>query len=188
MKHGKLSDETLALIARFRTNGVLQDLDTHRIDQSKGAIIVSCADGDQIHDLFHHHEQLFNDAGISPRIHTLALNGGALLVAAGSPLTTWMREDEVLLKNIGVARQLKEIDTVILYAHAPCGAAGAANMTFHNVLEYLMQAKTRLKRIDDKIKVACFCHIDYGDGKKRTYFVSRECFEKFNPNAIASLK
>lgn len=80
MKHGKLSALTIELIKKFQTNGVLQTVDTHRLDQKNGAIIVSCADGDQIHDLFHYHERLFNEAGVPPRIHTLALNGGTLLL------------------------------------------------------------------------------------------------------------
>ena len=181
MKKGKLSIASLELIEGFRRSGILQDIDAHRIDQSKGAIIVSCADGDQMHDLFHHHEALVQESNCAPRLHTLALNGGALLLPMTSPLNRQFNEDKVLLHHIAVAQKLKEIDTVVLYAHAPCGAAMMHDMSFFQVVQYLMQAKMMLKNSGPAgIKVACFIHIDYGD-KKRTYFVSRELFGKVNP-------
>lgn len=104
-----------------------------------------------------------------------------MLLASGSPLNTWLREDEILLQHIAIARQLKEIDTVVLYAHAPCGAATLHQLSFIHVLETLRRAKIRLKTVDDKIKVACFCHIDYGHDKKRTYFFSTEAFKRAKP-------
>lgn len=174
-----LSKESRILIDEFRACGILQDIDQHRLDQRNGAIIVSCADGDQMHDLFHHHEKIIATATTAPRIHTLALNGGALLLPAASPLHQKFHEDLVLLHHLDVARDLKEINTVVLYAHAPCGAAALYNLNFFQVIRYLIEAKNLLKQGDHDIKVACFCHIDYGDGKKRTYFVSREQFDRW---------
>lgn len=48
MPRGKLSDETLGLIEKFcePAVGILKRIDEHRLDQSNGAIIVTCADGD----------------------------------------------------------------------------------------------------------------------------------------------
>ena len=187
MVHGQLSAISLELIEGFRRAGILQDVNAHRIDQSQGAIIVSCADGDQMHDLFHHHATLFLKSNAVPRLHTLALNGGALLLPVTSPLNRQFREDEVLLHHINVAQKLKEINTVVLYAHAPCGAAAMHNMSFLQVIEYLIQAKMLLKKSGPAgIKVACFIHIDYDGDKKRTYFVSRELFNKVRPNQKTS--
>lgn len=175
---GKLSNEDRILIEELRRYGVLQDIDGHRLDQKHGAIILTCADGDQMHDLFHHHEKIItSNLSATPRIHTLALNGGALLLPPASPLHQKFNEDLVLLHHIKVARDLKEINTIVLYSHAPCGVAAQYNLSFFKVIQYLIEAKNLLKQDDKKIKVACFCHVDYGDKKKRTYFVSRERFE-----------
>lgn len=176
---GKLSPEDKILIEDFRESKILDNVDTHKIEQDNGVILVSCADGDQMPDLFGHLEKIIVASGRPRRIHTLALNGGPLLLAPTSPLNMELHEDWTLLQHIAVARQLKEINTVILCAHAPCGAAGMFHLNFFQVIRYLIEAKTLLKKSYTDIKVACYCHIDYGEEKRRTHFVSRERFENW---------
>lgn len=158
--------------------GVLGDVEGHRIDESQGVIMVTCADGDQFEDVFHHHSDICRSHRCNTRIHPLSLNGGAKLIAKNSPLQT-AGEDQVLLNNILGAHKLKGIDTVVLYAHAPCGAAYSNGVSFLEVMQLLFGGKQRVKNLDPSLKVACFCHIDFGDGKKRTYFAKRDLWLEY---------
>lgn len=175
-----LSKNDRRLIEKFIGLGVLLEVDGHKIDESKGAILVTCADGDQFEDLFTHHANICKQQRCSDhaRIHVLSLNGGAKLIAKSSPLHT-AGEDRVILNHISGAKALKDINTVVLYAHAPCGAAYSKGISFENVLRLLFEGKDRVKESDKGLHVACFCHVDYGNGKKRTYFASREAWLKY---------
>lgn len=165
-------------ITKMRQDKILEDVDPHRLDQSRGIIMVACADGDQMPGIFQYQADSQVQRTI-PRIHTLSLNGGAILLASPpSPILQW-REDMVLLEHIKTARRLKEIDSIALYAHAPCGAAYLAKLDFLEVARRLMEAKTILKKTLNGATVACFCHIDYGEKatekrRKKTYFLSRQ--------------
>jgi hypothetical protein len=169
---GHLSTEDRNTYNLLRKQEILLDVESHRLDLTAGVILVACSDGDQLPDIFSNISNSFAGQRSSPRIHTIALNGGALLLPENSPLVTAHREDEVLLEHIKVARELKNIDTVALYTHAPCGAGTLAGLTLEQELDLLLIAKTRVKETLPGIKVACFCHIDRGESK-RTYFVSR---------------
>ncbi|MEK7624877.1 MAG: hypothetical protein AAB467_00835 [Patescibacteria group bacterium] len=59
----------------------------------------------------------------------------------------------------------KGIKAVVLYIHAPCGAAGQCGISFLEQLRYLILAKRRLKRRLELlgITVTCLCHVDYGN-------------------------
>lgn len=173
----RLNTRDRALIEFFRQpkQGVLLEVKAHLIDESSGTIMVTCADGDQMTDVYRHHEGVCIHHRSDPRIHLFSLNGGAKLIAENSPLQMG-GEDEILLKHMQFARVKKDIETVVLYAHAPCGAAYDHDLSFSDVLELLFAGKDRVKRTLPGIKVACFCHVDYGDGKKRTYFVSRDAW------------
>jgi hypothetical protein len=169
----QLNQRDRDLIAHYKEIGVLSDVAAHLIDEQHGAIMVTCSDGDQFSDVFAHHAQhICMTQRHDSRIHLLALNGGAKLLAKDSPLLT-VGEDAVLLKHIGAGIALKGIQTVVLYAHAPCGVAYEEDLPFDQVLDLLFRGKQRVKEMYPSTKVACFCHVDDGE-KKRTYFVSRE--------------
>ena len=170
-----LSDEDRQAIELLRRKdvGVLCNVSAHLINETNGAMVVTCSDSDQLRDVFRHHEKVCRHHRANTRIHMFSLNGGAKLIAESSPLRVH-NEDQVLLAHITAARSMKQIETVVLYAHAPCGAAYGHDLPFYRVLELLFEGKERVKREIPGIKVACFCHIDYGNNKKRTYFVSRE--------------
>jgi hypothetical protein len=169
---GHLSDTDRDTYKRLRKQGILSDVDAHRLDLTAGVILVACSDGDQLPDIFNNISHSFEGQRQSARIHTIALNGGALLLPENSPLVTPHREDEVLLEHIKVARELKNINTIALYTHAPCGAGTLAGLTLEQELDLLLAAKVRIKESLPGIKAVCFCHIDRGESK-RTYFVSR---------------
>lgn len=173
-----LSDSDRQTIDFLRNGaGVLADVEEHKIDQTNGVIMVACADGDQMPDIFLFQKKMEEKQRKTPRIHTIALNGGALLIPENSPVATG--ESKILIGHIRVAMDLKKIKTIALYAHAPCGAAGLCKLSVEVILDLLIQAKMQIKREISDAKVACFFHVDYGDGKKRTYFVSRDKYEEW---------
>lgn len=173
------------LVRRMRECGVLRDADGHRLDQTSGVIVVACADGDQMPDLFRFQSAMSEGHRQDPRIHTIALNGGALLIPESSPIAM-VGEDRVILEHVRGAQTLKGISTVALYAHAPCGMAYGAALSFEAVIGLLMRAKTRVKEAVPGLKVACFCHVDKGDGNRRTYFVSRDAHEQWRARRVAT--
>lgn len=156
----------------LRSEGIFEDVNANRIDMKNGVILVSCSDGDQMPDIFTHHAALCGTQRDGPRIHTLGLNGGALLLHPDSPLS---RDGEwrILHKHIADAERLKDIHAVALYAHAPCGAAGLCGMSLLDVVQWLLAGKVFLENALASVACHAFLHIDRGNDERRTYFVSR---------------
>lgn len=161
--------------------GIFEDVESHRLDQHNGVIMMTCADGDQIADIFRYQAAQTAEQSGRSRVHTFALNGGALLISPSSPLVAgkpfipeYLVEDQ-----IRGAIQLKGIETLALYAHAPCGMAHSTHMSLTDVVSHLFEAKRFVKSRIPGLKVACFIHVDKGEGNKRTYFVSRQKWEEW---------
>jgi hypothetical protein len=175
---GTLSKETVQGINEFIECDVFQDIDGHRLDQSKGVIQVACGDGDQFPDIYRHHRKICRENHGHERVHPITLDGGALLLSERSPLlVAGLPEDKVILHNIADAFMLKGFPTVALYAHAPCGRGSKAGVDIYQAAQLLIEGKARVKNtFPDKFKVACFFHVAYNNGKKRTYFVSRNAW------------
>lgn len=182
----QLSEKDKVLVGELRRAevGVLEDVDAHRLDQNDGAVLVTCADGDQLWDIFAHHAQT-QVRRVTPRIHLLSLNGGALLLPYDSRLSSGTHEDLPLLRHIKAGLAMKGMKTVALYAHAPCVAATQCKLDILQSVHYLMNAKLRTKEEIPSITVACFMHVDFGSGvaseehRKRTYFVSPTNWRKW---------
>jgi len=186
---GRLSDSDHATIRALREADVLQDASGHLLDQSNGVIFVGCSDGDRFYDIFRHQVDMQLVHRADPRIHVLAWHGGALACAPCSPINRRKKADEVFLDQIADARSLKGINLVALHAHAPCGAAALHGVPLERVFALHVRAKLRVKTLNQGVKVACFFHVDYGGGVKRTYFFSRDRWvawaEKHSLQAIA---
>lgn len=168
---GHLNGFDRVYLRELRDKNILLDIDSHLLDQKNGVIMIACADGDQMPDVFEKQEEYLLEQRETPRIHTLALNGGALVVPTNSPLNSELPKGKVIIDDIKGAMMLKGINTVVLYAHAPCGAAGLYHLNIEEVIDFLIKAKEEIKKAVAGIKVACFFHVDWGD-HKRTYFVS----------------
>lgn len=183
-----LSTEDQQLVVRMRDGHVLQDDMTPTMlpGSGKGLILVSCADGDRFPDIFAHKLGAYKDKAGQPCMHSLALNGGAPTMAPNSPFTKiHPAQGEVFLQNIADALVIKQLQTVALYGHAPCGVAQAHAVGLRQLVALLIAAKRRIK--DDvrfeNVRVACFLHCDYADERMRTYFVSaREADEWLKQN------
>lgn len=181
-----ITPEEISFLENLRHYGVLENIDKKRVDASQGAILVTCADGDQMADVFQQTENF------SRRLHTLSLNGGGLLLPEKSPANTLLtpadcskqlRLGDVFLEQIVVAKTLKNINLIALHVHAPCGIAGAYKISPHELINLLCAAKDRLKSAIPDSKVCAFVHIAWPDGRKRTYFVSRAKWRNFSAAA-----
>ncbi len=176
---GGLTDFDRRVAESFRTARVLDDVRSHQLDHTSGAIVVTCGDGDQMYDLYGrhcafyeaHHLATNGHCPSSPRIHVLALNGGGLNIPARSPLLRGFAKGEILLDEIRATAGLKSMRTVVLYAHLPCGAARLAGVDFLSATELMFAAKERVRLMFPEFTVAAFCHVD--KGAKRTYFLDR---------------
>lgn len=177
---GALSAQDLEICLSLKQKGLLERVDDHLIDLANGIILTTCADGDQMPDIFTHVAKSCCVHRSDPRIHTIALNGGALLIPHYSPVTH-LGEDRVLIEHIRAACQLKKIFTVALYAHAPCGMAGFYDLNLNQVLELLVQAKERIKTELVGTKAVCFVHIAKPDGRRNTYFLSTAKWRLLHP-------
>ncbi len=190
-------------LAAMRAQGVLQDVDAHRIDAGQGVVLVTCGDGDQVSDILEHVQLVCLEHCQTPRTHLLCQNGGALNLPRDSPLRRWFMldgvvsaqpptRDLVLLDDIFAACEMKGIETVILLAHAPCGAARAARLSLEDTVRLLISAKRRIKDLaksmDKTLRVACFYHVCWesaeGSPSRRTYFVSTEAWRAWTDGRV----
>jgi hypothetical protein len=165
------------LIREYKKAGILQDVNKHRLDQDQGVILVTCADGDRFPDIFNFQVKLQEHCRPHPRIHPLSWHGGAITCIPRSPVNTRRDSHLTFLDQIKAAPGLKDINLIALYAHAPCGAASLAGLSVEQVIALQIKAKKRIKALNTGAKVVCFFHIDHGEEKKRTNFLSRDLWE-----------
>ncbi len=205
-----VSPDAKNFFAALRTLGIILGVAPHRLNLKGGVIVVTCGDGDHFFDVIWHLLTVYLQSHLpwacrlplkigfflpfiiwwflSPRTHMLVLNGGACLLSPCWPKHETFDIGRALEEQVRVATDLKDIWQVILYAHAPCGAAGS--MLPKEQVAHLMEAKMRIKGLDPRYKVACFMHLCFDDAastwrrirqvlglKRRTYFVSREAWE-----------
>lgn len=169
----QLTETELQILKELKKQDVLQPLRGYQLDYRNGVIMVACADGDQMYDLFNTHASLCPSNPNHARIHLLTRNGGALMLLRNERLSC------DLSKEIATASDLKHIKATALYTHTPCGIADALDITIGRSLNRLVTAKQRIDESNLHLQVACFFHVDYGQGKKRSYYVSPERLDEW---------
>ena len=177
MKPSILSPEDGRFILMLERGGVLQTHDFSKLETGNGIILVTCSDGYKILEFLEHIEELIREGGGKFRPHIFSGHGGAMLIAEDCPLYRKECADQFLLSQIADAHEMKDISTVILMVHAPCGAAKKAHLTVVQELAHLVRAKHRVKSVMPQLKVSCFIDVHYADGGKKILFVSPEAFE-----------
>ncbi len=183
-----LSRHEKVVINEWRKFGVLRDIENHCLDQANGAILITCSDADQFAEVFQHQCGMQTVHRPHPRIHVFGWHGGPLACAPCSPVNKRKHAHSVFLDQISDARVLKDIHAVASRAHAPCGAARMNHIEIEQEMALHMRAKQQIKTLNQGIVVAPFFDVDYGDGRKRTYFVSRESWEAWaKQNGIPSI-
>ena len=170
---GQLTPFDADVIEILRQAGVIEDMNGNGIDLSRGVIVIRCPDGDQMLDRIEHDRRVAMEAGVTPRIHLITHHGGCMVVAPDAPLYPGRGIDEYVLEQIREAEALKEIHVISAEIHVPCGKATSCGLTLVHQIVLQMSAKPRIKEVDPTNKVICRIHVDFADGRKRTYFISR---------------
>lgn len=170
---GTLSFFDRQTIETLRNAGVFEDINAHRINMRNGVIIIRCPDCDQKDDAEGHDRQLALVNGGRDRLHLLLHHGGAAVAALGSQLYPGFDIPGYLAVQIREAENLKRINTILLEVHAPCGKGEDAGLNIVQLIMYMMMGKPMIKAVDPSNEVVCRVHVDYADGRKRTYFISR---------------
>lgn len=170
---GALKAFDLEVATTLREAGVFEEINCQMFDLGRGVIVIRCPDGDQMLDRIEHDRQVAIKAGVTPRIHLLTCHGGCMVIAPDSPLYPGKGIDEFFLTQIAEAEKLKEIHVISAEIHVPCGKAATLGLTLVHQIQFQMAAKLRIKQVDPANKVICRVHVDYLDGRKRTYFISR---------------
>lgn len=164
-------------LMELKARGALANVEPNRMDLSKGAIVIPCGDGDQMDDLFLHLHDICKGELHEARMHFLSLNGGAMILSGKWP---YKEDEKVMIRHLLFARERKEIDTVILMSHAPCGMAREFNYDLYEVLDRLVSAQERIETLHHSLSVHSFFHVDWHDEmesikhKRRTYRVAKE--------------
>lgn len=177
---GNLCEQDKKFLLELREFGVLEEVEPSSMDLVDGVIAILCGDGDQFFDVYGHIAGICKGKIGRERIHPLSLNGGALTISG-----RWPTPEEAVVYKRHVLQtrdpRVKGIKTVVLYGHAPCGAAGLCCLSIRQTIEYLVEAKGLIKNLGHDLKVMCFFHVDWeGDGsKKRTYFLSRDKWNEY---------
>lgn len=174
-----LSENVESQLRAMRDARVLDDMCGNRLNADKGVILVACADGDQMFDLFTHQAKIQRREERYPRLHTLTEHGGALVLPRHSPLNEGDGDGSALVRKIASARRLKAIDAVALYSHFPCAMASEFSVPAIEQLRLQARAKDRLKAELTGVRVSLFLHVHWQDEERRTYHISRKRLDEW---------
>lgn len=169
-----LSLEDQEIIKELRGHHILEEVDAHKIQAPEGFMAFLCSDCHQIHDKFDFLCRISADK--LKRVHLFAAHSGGMLLSPTSPTKKMACEHEIFALHIADAMPLKGLDLLISKCHAPCGAAYAQGLNFHEVLRHTFEGKRYIKNALPTLRVAVFTQVCYPakDGqepKKRTYAV-----------------
>lgn len=178
----RLDEENKRHFKSLRYGKVLRDVEGRRLEGRIG--VVTCGDGHQIGDILGYQVAVCGEHREDPVVHVLALNGGALLIPEDSPLNNdFPTTDLLLLEQMRVAKDVKDLSIFALYTHHPCAMAARVGLTLPQQINLLLEAKRRVKQTMPGVKAACFCHVDHfslnGEQKRRTYYVDEEQFKSW---------
>ena len=168
----ELSRQNWLIYGELKESKVLVDVEGHRLDQTQGVNLITCADGDQFPDIFlFHHQRL-----ACTRLQVFSLLGGALLIDPEFPLNKKLQEDRVLLHHLKLGSEKKKIQTTVPYTHATCLAAMIAGYNLAKIIAGHMRSKQRIRaEVPPHHVIAPFVQVHHR--VQRTHFFDRESFE-----------
>ncbi len=171
----QLTPEDQEIITDLRGHGILEEVDAHKIKAPNGFMAFLCSDCDHIRDKFEFLCKICADQRDAERVHLFALHSGGMLLSPSSP-TKKGNEHELFKLHIADAMPMKNVDLLISKCHAPCGAAYAQGLNFHDLLRHTFEGKKYIKEGLAGLRVAVFTQICYpgedaNGSKRRTYAV-----------------
>lgn len=179
MSKSILSPEDTLSVRTLEQANVLQKHDGSKLETGNGIILITCSDGDKILEFLEHIEEMVREGHGKFRPHIFAGHGGAMLIAEDCPLYRKTHADEFLLEQIADAHEMKDINTVILMVHAPCGAAKKGHISVVEELAYLVRAKKRIKQLMPQLQTSTFIDVHFPDQQKKILYVNPEAFENW---------
>ncbi len=177
-----LSEHDKHCIKKLIELGMFINVMPEKLEIGKGIVIAPCSDGDQFDDVYSHIAGVCKHTVTANRIHTVALNGGGMLMS-DNLRQEYNADGEAMLRSIIAAVEIKGINDVFLYTHFPCAIAIAHGLGVVDQGRFLMMAKRRLKEAAPSLDIKCFFHLDMYDEKegsshkKRTYFMPKEMWK-----------
>lgn len=180
MSKSILSAEDTRSVHILEQAKVLLPHDGSKLETGNGIILITCSDGDKILEFLEHIEELVREGHGKFRPHIFAGHGGAMLIAEDCPLYRSTHADEFLLEQIADAHEMKNISTVILMVHAPCGAAKKGHIDVVAELAYLVRAKKRVKQVMPQLNVSTFIDVHFPDERKKILFVNTDAFDAWH--------
>lgn len=177
-----LSPVDQEIISDLRGQGILEEVDAHKIRAPNGFIAFLCSDCHQIHDKFDFLCRISADK--LRRVHLFAAHSGGMLLSPSSPTKKRDCEHEIYMEHIADAMPLKGLELLVSKCHAPCGAAYAKGLNFHEVLRHTFEGKRYIKEALPDLRVAVFTQICYPavngqESRKRTYAVQGKNWLKY---------
>lgn len=173
MSVARLAAGEVAFIESLK-GSVLEGMRGHKVPDPDRVLICMCGDGHHSVDAITAHKEKC-ECG-KDVCHLLAVNGGPIRIGADIQSDHGLNVTEFMLGEIAQARQIKNINTIIMIAHAPCGVAMGAKMNVLDVLRALLRAKEIVREANPDAKVIGFFHLAYYDDKdhlrRRTYFMN----------------
>lgn len=171
-----IDDRSKDFLRACEQEGRLVVPEPHKLDLSQGAIVVPCADGDQMEHLTAQVKEMCIVQSAQPRLHKLTTHGGAVILSPEWPDTKPNNtRPQNLVEDIIDAQMMKDISTILLFGHAPCGKVGMCGVTVQESVYHLMQAKRRMKACPGPARtIRCFMQVDWGGGDKQIYFLPVE--------------
>lgn len=164
------------LIQDLREKEVLVRIQGEEFRADRGTVPVLCSDGDRMLDVFMHLAQTCSDMNFPVRPHLIAYPGAPILLSRYSPLVLGMSVDRLFIHGIKTGPDMKNIKTILIVPHWPCGMAKACNISLMRSLALVMNGKARIKKeLASLVRdvVACL-HVDYGNGFMHSYHINHE--------------
>jgi len=183
----KQVETDLLLLAELKKEKGLVEIKDDRLKElaEKGIIAVVCPDGDHSIDIFGHLCQY------SHRVHTAALNGGAMLMSPSN--LRFGLEGRALTNSVSGAWQMEKGKTVLLLSHWPCGQARADDIRLAWVIKDTLDADNKLTHtlgVGSEVVLPLF-HVDWTPFEKnvelkrrRTYVIKKRCYDLLLPHLV----
>ena len=191
MSRKQMSPAEKAYFEKLIVDGVLEPIDGRKLEAENGIVGLFCSDPYRREDVIGHKERILLEIFGHKLIFPIMFPGGALRLGVESPANirgSSLHAD--MLTGIQTGLRVLETTTVALYIHFPCAHAGLCGLDPYTCMRTLFRAKHYVKRkttlppsadgTPTKLRVPCFIHLDWGNGRMETYFIRGTNFNIWN--------